>query len=455
MAETARRVTAFSFEKSVATFFCFSAFFQRTFTREQLCHHCSAHAPRTPRMIEFTVFKQGRERCAALTEILSRGGSSVARISDAYNVASSLCVPGIEQDGENIWARVTHVSVCAHCLGSIRGQCCTSCRKTENDARKSFKGRIVPPGSAEKTVQPVDDIFRTAAIVQGFVDFLRRRQGLSTHRHSWIESILHSFHSNELQGFFEVLSCACSDSEDFLLSTLDHSKISVLEGVHVWSPVLIGRLFGDNISTFISQPPPPSTKEEGVEDEEEDEPGPNTPDIDAAADTTAVHDDIDMYFSDLDHISHNPATFLENELEVVEPTIEIVDHAKTRERLRHECSRNVDSPIILRDIRRIPRVFKRTYRDNHFRQFMKDVVMLPVQKKFKNPTDQRFLDEYFQTRFEFTFDLSRYGPKKIISFLLLQERFLAFVKSIVPPRIDCLEEAFRYVNNNLLTRVEN
>lgn len=352
-------------------------------------------------MIRYEVFKQGRVRCAPLTNIISHGDKdSLALISDAVRLALSLGVPGTERDGENSY---TYMSVCGHCLGNIRGQCCVTCRMIENMSRKALsKAQRVSDISSECEA---GDVFLTAALIFGF---MKVQYGWSTN--SWVGDVLKDFDQIKLEQLYQELGCLNPNG-----AILEHSMISVGDNVCVWAPSLTKRLFNDKISTFVSSYTPAN----GI--------------------------DINVYFSD------NEVALLDNMLGNMEPTIDITDHDKTCTSLGLPVKfGQSDAHVVIEDNHPRPTTFNMMHRGYHFRNFMSNAVLLPVKRQFKNPVHQIFLLDYSQMNFEFRFDTTTYEPKRMISDLLFHEQFLNFVKSTVPSHIDSLEDAFAFINKNLL-----
>lgn len=296
------------------------------------------------------------------------------------------------------------MSVCGHCLGNIRGQCCATCRMIENTARKALsKATRVSDISSEGEA---GDIFLAAAVIFGF---MKVQYGWSTN--SWVDDVSKDFDQIKLEQLYQELGCLNPDG-----AILKHSMISVGKNVCVWSPLLTKRLFGDKISSFVS-----------------------------SSYTSANGIDIDMFFSD------NEEAFLDNMLGNEVPTMDIIDHENTCASLDLPVQfGQSDAPVVIEDNHPRPTTFNIMHRGYHFRNFMSNAVLLPVKRQFNNPVNQIFLLEYLQMNFEFRFDTTTYEPKRMISDLLFHERFLNYVKNIVPSQIDSLEDAFAFINKNLL-----
>ena len=298
------------------------------------------------------------------------------------------------------------MSVCGHCLGNIRGQCCATCRMIENVSRKALsKAKRVSDISSECEA---GDVCLTTALISGVT---KAQYGWTTN--SWVDDVLKDFDQIKLEQLYQELGCLNCNC-----AILKHSMISVGNNVCVWAPSLTKRLFEDKISTFVSS----YTPAKGI--------------------------DTDIYFSD------NEVSFLDNMLGNMEPTIDIIDHDKTCASLglpvKFGQSDASDAHVVIEDNHPRPATFNMMHRGYHFRNFMSNVVLLPVKRQFKNPVHQIFLLDYSQINFEFKFDTTTYEPKRMISDLLFHERFLNFVKSTVPSHIESLEDAFAFINKNLL-----
>lgn len=408
----------FRLKTGLTFFLCFSRF--SSFWSHFLAHSRAS----TSHMINFAVFKQGRERCVTLTDMISNieYREGLSRISDAVNLALSLNESGIQQDGGNNCS--TYISVCGHCLGNIRGQCCASCRRVENAARKAFASF---EGSRDYVLTERDDIFVTAAVI---LDFMKVRHGWSTF--NWTENIVRSIGSDKLQRIYEELdSILNTKSNAFKLHTiLENSAMSIgYNDVQLWSPTLIKNIFNDKLSKILFDESP------------------------ATPTQCSTENDINMLFS-------------EEEMDVTilfqdnEPMIEMIDADKTCARLqqnlngeetKHDHERNqcerimVDHDTLLRNT-----IFKQMQKTKEYTSFIQNTILLPEKKKFKDPLHCKFLHDFLHVEFEFKFDTSNYAPEQMISELLCTDRFLSFIKSIVPNKIDSLDKAFYFVNQNLL-----
>ena len=439
-------------------------------------------------MIKYTVFKQGRVKCDYLAKTISHGDQNeLSRISDAVKLALSLLrvVPG-KQDGGN--SSAVHMSVCGHCLGNIRGQCCASCRQIENMARKKMSS-VKQHGSLPLLA---DDLFLTAGVIFGF---MKVHHGWSTY--SWSEDILKNIDSGKLQNLYDELKSTFKGKlHGFeLTQLLKNSMISIGDNVYVWSPNLIAKIFKDRLSIIIHSD---DTKNLSLH-----EVFPDTP-----AQCSTEHD-IDMYFSDEPVDISFSSLFDNNTIEnidadetcpspqqlngeddkydqdnkcrehvaIIAARMELEDLRKERAALRDALDAEIaaakarirsederaliaaekaDAVIMVNYNAFKPQmVFKHMQRGKNFRNFIKKVILLrgpslPEKNKFKDPFHRKFLHDYLQIDYDFKFDTSKYTPKQMVSQLLYTDQFLNFVKSIVPKNINSLDKAFHFINKNLL-----
>lgn len=377
-------------------------------------------------MISFAVFKQGREKCVALTDMISnvKQRAALSRISDAVNLALSLDAPGIQQDGGKNSS--IYMGVCGHCLGNIRGLCCATCRHIETVAREAFSDF---KGNPYHVLTERDDILLTAAVI---FDFMKVHHRWPTF--DWTEDILKRIGSDKLRRVYEELDSTLNiNSKGLKLHTiLQNSMMSIgLNGVHVWSPTLIKNIFKDRLSAILSSDESPATP-------------------------TPTENDINMLFSE----EEMDISFL---FDNNEPTIEMIEENKTCASIQQFNTLNEDNQYnhdkccerVMVDYNTLkPRttIFKKMQRTKQYRDFIKNAILLPEKKIFKDPVHCKFLHDFMQIEFEFKFDTSKYEPKKMISQLFYTDRFLNFIKSIVPKNIDSSAEAFRFVNRNLLIK---
>lgn len=395
-------------------------------------------------MMDFVVFKQGRERCAALTDIISDSKSRVTllRISDAVKLALSLSASGIQQDGGNNNCS-QHMGVCGHCLGNIRGQCCAACRHIESQARKAFQ-----ESSRYCDLTERDDIFLTAAVI---FDFMKVHHGWSNF--DWTEDILKKIESYKLQRLFEELDNTINIKSNGLdlHSILKNTMISIgHNGVHVWSPTLIKNIFEDRLSAIMSTDESPSTPMQC----------PTENDINMLFSEEKL--DVNLLFDDSEYDEYKENQYdlkRQRKLATCDSGFYIDDEHATRApshftqdegNQENKCSERV--LVDQKTLKPKTSIFKHMQRTKQYRNFIKNTILLPVKKKFKDPMHCTFLDNFLQIEFEFKFDTSNYDPKKMISQLLYTDRFLNFIKSIVPKKTDSLDKAFYFVNQNLLIK---
>lgn len=390
-------------------------------------------------MMDFVVFKQGRERCTALTDMISDSKSRVtlSRISDAVKLALSLSASGIQQDGGNN-NNSQYMGVCGHCLGNIRGQCCAACRHIESQARKAFQ-----ESSRYCDLTERDDIFLTAAVI---FDFMKVHHGWSNF--DWTEDILKKIESDKLRRLFDELDNTINIKSNGLdlHSILENSKISIgHNGVHVWSPTLIKNIFEDRLSAIMSTDESPGTPPQCSKENE--------------IGMFSFPEEVDLLFNDISEPTiDNALQHLTQDEGNQEYKENQYDFKGQRELATWDSgfyNNNKCSERVMVDHNTLkPRttIFKQMQRTKQYRNFIKNTILLPVKKRFKDPMHCTFLDNFLQIEFEFKFDTSNYKPKKMISQLLYTDRFLNFIKSIVPEKTDSLDKAFYFVNQNLLIK---
>lgn len=401
--------------------------------------------------MDFVVFKQGRERCAALTQMISdsKSRASLSRISDAVKLGLSLSATGIQQDGGNNSSE--YMGVCGHCLGNIRGQCCAACRQIESQARKTFI--VFQESSRDCGLTERDDIFLTAAVI---LDFMKLHHGWENS--DWTEDILKRIEPDILRRVFEELD----DTFNIKLvglnlqTILKKSMMSIgINGVHVWSPTLIKNIFEDRLSAIMSSDESPSTPPQCPKENEIDMFSfPEEVDVnllfDDSSEPTIDMIDADITCATLQHLTQDEGNqeYKENQYDSKQQRgLATCDSGFSYD---NKCSERV--LVDQNTLKPRTTIFKQMQRTKQYRNFIKNTILLPVKKRFKDPMHCAFLDNFLQIEFEFKFDTSNYKPQKMISQLLYTDRFLNFIKSIVPKKTDSLDKAFYFVNQNLLMK---